>query len=60
MTFSIQDTIIKWVSGTYPLNKAASTRGYYGLLLTLIFAHLEGGSVILKTRARACIFCVAA
>lgn len=50
VTFSLQDTIIKWVSGTYPLHEAVLIRSCFGLLLTLLFAHLEGGLAILKTR----------
>ncbi|MGB1006144.1 MAG: hypothetical protein ACPGVX_03160, partial [Thalassobaculaceae bacterium] len=50
VTFSLQDTIIKWVSGTYPLHEAVLIRSCFGLLLTLVFAHLEGGLAILKTR----------
>ena len=50
VTFSLQDTIIKWVSGTYPLHEAVLIRSCFGLLLTLVFAHFEGGLAILKTR----------
>ncbi len=48
--FSIQDTVIKWVSGTYPLHEVVLYRSIFGLALTLAFVYWEGGFGLLKTR----------
>jgi drug/metabolite transporter (DMT)-like permease len=50
VVFSLQDVIIKWMSGDYPLHEVVFLRTCFGLGLTLIIAHFEGGLKILKTR----------
>ncbi len=50
VVFSLQDVIIKWMSGDYPLHEVVLLRTCFGLLLTLVIAHVEGGLKILKTQ----------
>jgi len=45
-----QDAVIKWISGSYPLHEIILGRAMVAVLLTLLFAHLEGGLQHLKTR----------
>jgi S-adenosylmethionine uptake transporter len=50
VALSLQDTIIKWVSGDYPLHEIVLTRAAIAVVLTAVFAHYTGGLGILKTR----------
>jgi len=45
-----QDSIIKWISGSYPLHEIILGRAIVAVLLTVLFAHLEGGLQLLRTR----------
>lgn len=44
------DSIIKWLSPTYPLHEIVLVRASVGLVLTLVFVQLEGGWRVLQTR----------
>lgn len=48
--FSIQDVIIKWLSGGYPVNEIVVLRSCTALVTILIIAHLEGGLHLLRTK----------
>jgi drug/metabolite transporter (DMT)-like permease len=48
--FSLQDLIIKWVSGDYPLPEVLAIRGVVAFFPLLLLAHLEGGLAGLRTR----------
>jgi len=47
---SINDMLIKQLSGDYPLHEIVFIRSLIGLGFTLIFVHFEGGLSILRTR----------
>ena len=47
---SLQDALIKWLSGDYPLHEIVLARASVAILLTVFFAHLEGGVGLLRTR----------
>jgi drug/metabolite transporter (DMT)-like permease len=47
--FSLQDVVIKWVSGTYPLHEVVFYRSCFGIVMTILIAHLTGGIGNLKT-----------
>ena len=44
------DSIIKWLSPTYPLHEIVLVRAVVGLMFTLVFVQLEGGWRTLRTR----------
>ena len=46
---SINDVLIKQLSGGYPLHQLVFTRSSLGLIFSIIFLHLEGGWSLLKT-----------
>lgn len=48
--FSIQDVIIKWFSGKYPVNEIVLIRSCIAIIPILLIAHLEGGLHLLRTR----------
>ena len=48
--FSIQDVIIKWFSGKYPVNEIVFIRSCIAIIPILLIAHLEGGLHLLRTR----------
>jgi drug/metabolite transporter (DMT)-like permease len=50
VVLSLQDSLIKWMSGDYPLHEIVFTRSCVAILLTVYFAHLEGGIGLLRTR----------
>lgn len=50
LVFSIQDVIIKWISGKYPVHEIVLIRSSIAIFPTLLIAHLEGGLHLLKTR----------
>ena len=50
VALSFQDSLIKWMSGDYPLHQIVFTRSCIAILLTVYFAHLEGGIRLLRTR----------
>jgi S-adenosylmethionine uptake transporter len=47
---SINDVIIKSVSGDYPLHQIVFIRNGIGILFSVLFLHLEGGWSLLRTR----------
>ncbi len=47
---SFQDSLIKKMSGDYPLHEIILGRALVAVLLTAWFAHLEGGLGLLRTR----------
>jgi drug/metabolite transporter (DMT)-like permease len=50
--FSLQDPILKYVSGTYPLSEAIAIRTVAALPFLLFIVHLQGGLGRLVTRRR--------
>ena len=50
VVLSLQDSLIKWMSGDYPLHQIVFIRSCVAILLTVYFAHLEGGIRLLRTR----------
>ena len=50
IVLSLQDSLIKWMSGDYPLHQIVFIRSCIAILLTVYFAHLEGGLRLLRTR----------
>jgi drug/metabolite transporter (DMT)-like permease len=47
--FSIQDVIIKWISGTYPVHQIVFIRSIFAVIPILAIAHFEGGFHVLRT-----------
>lgn len=47
---SINDTLIKFLSGGYPLHQMVFTRSIIGIVFSLVIVQLEGGWGILRTR----------
>lgn len=47
---SLNDVLIKELSGDYPLHQMIFVRSAIGILASLVFVQLEGGFAILKTR----------
>lgn len=47
---SMQDMVVKWVSGSYPLHEIMLARAAVAVLLTLGMVRFEGGYGLLKTR----------
>lgn len=50
VAMSINDALVKSLSGSYPLHQVVFTRALIGLALCLVFVQFEGGWSILKTR----------
>jgi len=50
------DSIIKWLSPSYPLHEIVLVRAVVALVLTLLFVQLEGGLHLLRTRRPALHF----
>ncbi len=48
--FSLQDVIIKWISGKYPVHEIVLIRSCFAIIPILIIARLEGGLNLLGTR----------
>lgn len=48
--FSIQDTLIKWISGTYPISQLLAVRSLVGFIPLLILTHYDGGLAAIRTR----------
>ena len=48
--FSLQDVIIKLISDRFPLHEIIFGRSILAVLLTLVFAHFEGGIMNLRSR----------
>src|SRR6056297_531589 len=46
---SVNDLLIKFLSGGYPLHQIVMTRASIGILVSLVFLRLEGGVSLLKT-----------
>jgi len=46
---SLNDVLIKQLSGGYPLHQLVFTRSFLGLFISFIFLHMEGGWSLLKT-----------
>jgi drug/metabolite transporter (DMT)-like permease len=47
--FSLQDVIIKWISGSYPVHQIVFIRSIFAVIPILFIAHFEGGFHILRT-----------
>jgi len=50
IAMSINDALVKSLSGDYPLHQVVFTRALVGLTFCLVFVQFEGGWSILKTR----------
>jgi S-adenosylmethionine uptake transporter len=50
IVLSLQDSLIKWMSGDYPLHQIVFSRSCIAVLVTAYLAHLEGGLGLLRTR----------
>lgn len=50
LTISVNDMLIKQLSGGYPLHQVVFTRSAIGLMFVLVMVQLEGGWSILRTR----------
>ena len=50
LAISVNDLLIKQLSGGYPLHQIVFARSGIGILLTLVVVQMEGGLRILKTR----------
>jgi S-adenosylmethionine uptake transporter len=48
--FSIQDVIIKWLSGKYPVNEIVIIRSCIAVIPILFIAHMDGGLHLLRTK----------
>jgi len=48
--FSLQDAIIKWISGNYPVHEIVFIRSVFAVIPILLIAQLEGGFQLLRTR----------
>jgi drug/metabolite transporter (DMT)-like permease len=47
--FSLQDVIIKWISGKYPVHEIVLIRSFFAIIPILFIAYLEGGLHLLRT-----------
>ena len=47
--FSLQDVIIKWMSGKYPVNEIVLIRSCFAIIPILFIVYLEGGAHLLRT-----------
>jgi S-adenosylmethionine uptake transporter len=50
VVLSLQDSLIKWMSGDYPLHQIVFSRSCIAILVTAYIARLEGGLALLRTR----------
>ena len=50
LAISVNDMLIKALSGDYPLHQIVFTRSAIGMVLSLVLVQMEGGFSILKTR----------
>ncbi|MDJ0778887.1 MAG: DMT family transporter [Gammaproteobacteria bacterium] len=50
LAISINDMLIKWLSGDYPLHQMVFIRSAIGICFSLVIVHFEGGWQILKPR----------
>ncbi len=48
--FSLQDVIIKWISGKYPVHEIVLVRSFFAIIPLLFIAKLEGGLYLLRTK----------
>ncbi len=48
--FTIQDVLIKWISGDYPIAQILATRSVVAFVPLFVLAHLEGGLGGIRTR----------
>ncbi|MBM3582903.1 MAG: DMT family transporter [Alphaproteobacteria bacterium] len=48
--FSLQDILVKWLSGSYPIHQVIVIRSLVALPLLLIFVHYEAGILALRAR----------
>ena len=48
--FVLQDAVIKWLSGDYPLHEIVLARTASAIVVTLFVMRLEGGAHLLRTR----------
>tara|TARA_A100001037_G_C15149657_1_gene638356 strand:- start:1443 stop:2486 length:1044 start_codon:yes stop_codon:yes gene_type:complete len=46
---TLQDALIKWLSGTFPLHEITLARSVVAVVITLIIVHFEGGFGLLRT-----------
>jgi drug/metabolite transporter (DMT)-like permease len=47
--FSLQDVIVKWISGKYPVHEIVLIRSFFAIIPILFIAYLEGGLHLLRT-----------
>jgi len=47
--FTLQDVIIKWISGNYPVHEIVLIRSFFAVIPILAIARLEGGFHLLRT-----------
>ncbi len=47
--FTLQDVIIKWISGNYPVHEIVLIRSFFAVIPILVIARLEGGFHLLRT-----------
>ncbi len=47
--FTLQDVIIKWISGNYPVHEIVWIRSFFSVIPILVIARLEGGFQLLRT-----------
>ena len=50
LAISVNDMLIKWLSGDHPLHQMVFIRSAIGILFSLLIVHFEGGWQILKPR----------
>jgi drug/metabolite transporter (DMT)-like permease len=50
MIFTIQDVIIKWISGDYPVTQILATRSLVAFVPLFVLLHLDGGMRHLRSR----------
>ncbi|MBW1866624.1 MAG: EamA family transporter [Deltaproteobacteria bacterium] len=48
--FSLQDVIVKWISGKYPVHEIVLIRSFFAIIPLLFIANLEGGLNSLRTK----------
>ena len=54
---SLNDLGIKLLSGEYPLHQMIFVRSIVGVLVSLVFLHLEGAWRCCAPKGRVCIWC---
>jgi len=47
---SLQDVIIKWISGKYPVHEIVFIRSFFAIIPILFISYLEGGLNLLRTK----------